>query len=311
MDEMKHLLDRSNILTEKINPRSTAIDALSTAEILQLINEEDATVHMAVQAALPQITQATEYVIQAFRTGGHLRYIGAGTSGRLGVLDASECPPTFSVPPSLVQGYIAGGYRALRKAVEGAEDHPELGEADLRRNRIKPKDVVMGIATGGTTPYVHGALKYARSIGCRTIFFTCTPKEGLGVEADVVIEVLVGPEIITGSTRLKAGTATKLVLNMITTTAMIRWGKVYGNYMVDHMAINTKLVDRGARIIARLAGVSREEGYHFLMAAHKHVKEGIVMAKLGVTYQEARELLQRNEGFVRFAIEDSPARTNP
>lgn len=301
---MDEVVDRGNILTEKRNPKSEKIDTMSTEEIIKLMNEEDAKVHKAVREAIPEITKAADIVHEAFRNGGRLRYIGAGTSGRLGVLDASECPPTFSVDPDLVQGFIAGGYKALREAVEAAEDYPENGKKDCIKHGLKSSDVLMGIATGGTTPYVHGGLDYANSIGCKTIFFTCTHKEDLDVNADVIIEVLVGPELITGSTRMKAGTATKMVLNMITTTAMIKWGKVYGNYMVDHMAINEKLIDRGSRIISELTGVSREEGYEYLHKANKHVKEGIVMAQLDVSYEEAKKLIDEHDGFIRFAFED-------
>ncbi|PIS31177.1 MAG: N-acetylmuramic acid 6-phosphate etherase [Candidatus Marinimicrobia bacterium CG08_land_8_20_14_0_20_45_22] len=300
---MQKILNRSEILTEKINPKSEMIDTFSTEQIIRLINEEDGTVYLAVQKAIPQIVQATEIVSKAFKTGGRLRYIGAGTSGRLGVLDASECPPSFSVPIDLVQGMIAGGWIALRQAVEGAEDFTENGVEDCKANGLQPTDVLMGIATGGTTPYVHGAIQYARSIGCKTIFFTCTPKEGLGVVADVIIEVLVGPELITGSTRLKAGTATKMVLNMITTTAMIKTGKVYGNYMIDHQAINSKLVDRGTRIISELTGLSYQDAYDALMKADKHVKEAVVMVKKGISLEEARRLIREHDGFVRFAFE--------
>ena len=300
---MQKILNRSEILTEKINPKSEMIDTFSTEQIIRLINEEDGTVYLAVQKAIPQIVQATEIVSKAFKTGGRLRYIGAGTSGRLGVLDASECPPSFSVPIDLVQGMIAGGWIALRQAVEGAEDFTENGVEDCKANGLQPTDVLMGIATGGTTPYVHGAIQYARSIGCKTIFFTCTPKEGLGVVADIIIEVLVGPELITGSTRLKAGTATKMVLNMITTTAMIKTGKVYGNYMIDHQAINSKLVDRGTRIISELTGLSYQDAYDALMKADKHVKEAVVMVKKGISLEEARRLIREHDGFVRFAFE--------
>jgi len=301
---MGKIQDRSNILTEKKNLKSLKIDTMSTSEIVKLMNEEDATVAKAVRKVIPEITKAADIVHNAFRNGGRLRYAGAGTSGRLGVLDASECPPTFSVDPDLVQGYIAGGYKALRAAVESAEDYPENGKKDCQEFGLKSKDVLMGIATGGTTPYVHGAIEYANSIGCKTIFFTCTPKKDLGVNADVSIEVLVGPELITGSTRLKAGTATKMVLNMITTTAMIKWGKVYGNYMVDHMAINEKLVDRGSRIISELANISRKEGYEYLHKAKKHVKEGIVMAQLNISFEEARKLIEDHDGFIRFAFKE-------
>ncbi len=304
---MEKILNRSNILTEKINPKSEMIDAMSTEEIIRLINEEDGSVHLTVRKAIPEITKAVDYVVAAFKNGGHLRYFGAGTSGRLGVLDASEIPPTFSVSPEMVQGMIAGGWKALRKAVEGAEDYPENGIEDCKTINLQSNDVLMGIATGGTTPYVHGALKYAKSIGCKTVFFTCTPKEGLGVEedVDVFIEVLVGPELITGSTRMKAGTATKMVLNMITTTAMIKMGKVYGNYMIDHQAINSKLVDRGTRIISTLTGLSYDDAYQALLAADKHVKDAVVMVKKNVSLEKARELISEHDGFIRFAFEKS------
>lgn len=304
---MVKIINRSNILTEKINPKSEMIDAMGTEEIIRLINEEDGTVHLAVRKAIPEITKAVDLVVAAFKNGGHLRYFGAGTSGRLGVLDASEIPPTFSASPEMVQGMIAGGWEALRKAVEGAEDYPENGKKDCKAINLQLNDVVMGIATGGTTPYVHGALKYAKSLGCKTVFFTCTPKEGLGVEedVDVFIEVLVGPELITGSTRMKAGTATKMVLNMITTTAMIKMGKVYGNYMIDHQAINSKLVDRGTRIIATLTGLSYDDAYQALLAADKHVKDAVVMVKKNVSLEKARELISEHDGFIRFAFEES------
>lgn len=304
---MSKIINRSNILTEKINPKSERIDTMSTAEIIRLINEEDATIHLAVQKVIPEIARATDIVVAAFRNGGHLRYIGAGTSGRLGVLDASEIPPTFSASPDMVQGMIAGGWRALREAVEGAEDYQENGEADCKAIGLSSKDVLMGIATGGTTPYVHGGLKYAKFVGCKTIFFTCTPRKGLGIDevVDVFIEVLVGPELITGSTRMKAGTATKMVLNMITTTAMIKLGKVFGNYMIDHQAINAKLVDRGTRIISTLTGLSYDDAYQALLAADKHVKEAVVMVKLNISLDKARQLIEEHDGFIRFAFEDS------
>jgi N-acetylmuramic acid 6-phosphate etherase len=301
---MPKILDRRHILTEKINSKSKEIDKLSTAQIIHLMNEEDATVARSVAAAIPEITQAADFVLAAFKRGGRLRYIGAGTSGRLGVLDASECPPTFSVSPDLVQGFIAGGYDALMKAIEGAEDYPERGAEDCRKYGLRPNDVLMGIATGGTTPYVHGGLEYARSIGCKTVFLTCTLKEDLNVVADVIIEVLTGPELITGSTRMKAGTATKMVLNMITTTAMIRWGKVYGNYMVDHQAINSKLIDRGTRIISELTGLDYKAAYEVLLKADKRVKPAIVMVKKGVSLEEAQRLIKIHDGFIRFAFEN-------
>lgn len=301
---MNDLLDRSNILTEKENPKSTLIDTLSIEEIIKLMNDEDGTVHLAVKKAIPQIVAATDLVFSAIKNGGRLFYVGAGTSGRLGVLDASECPPTFSVPRSMIQGIIAGGYKALRQSIKGAEDNPEYAVNDLKKRKIGRRDVLMGIATGGTTPYVHGAIDYANSIGCKTIFFTCTPGNDLGVDADVIIEVLVGPELITGSTRMKAGTATKMVLNMITTTTMIKLGKVYGNLMVDLKAINAKLYDRGSRIISSLTGLSRGESREALFAAGKSVKVALVMIKKEVSREKAEELVAQHDGFVRFAFEE-------
>ncbi|UCH11209.1 MAG: N-acetylmuramic acid 6-phosphate etherase, partial [Fidelibacterota bacterium] len=250
---------RGHLITEHRNPRSEELDRLSTLEVLELINGEDSAVPGAVRETLPRIAEFVERVVESFLSGGRLIYVGAGTSGRLGVLDASECPPTFSVSPEMVQGVIAGGMPALTRSIEGAEDYPEDGAASMKELDVSPRDCVLGIATGATTPFVHGALEYARQLGAFTGFLVCTDEEVIRGLAEVTIPVVVGPEIVTGSTRMKAGTATKLVLNMITTTAMVRINKTYGNLMVDLKALNAKLWDRGARIISELARLSYDE----------------------------------------------------
>jgi N-acetylmuramic acid 6-phosphate etherase len=272
------------------------------------MNAEDATVATTVRGTREQIARAIDLVVEAFRNGGRLIYIGAGTSGRLGVLDAAECPPTFSVPPTLVTGVIAGGYGALVKSVEGAEDDINAGMATMDTAGVTRNDVVLGIAASGTTPYVRGALGRAQTIGARTIFFTCsTPPRVLAETCDVVINPVVGPEVLTGSTRLKAGTATKLVLNTLTTGAMIRMGKAYGNLMVDLKALSTKLVDRGQRIVMECTGVSRDEARSAIERAEGSVKLAIVMARRGVDAAEARRLLEAANGFVRPVVGDPPA----
>lgn len=277
---------------------------MSIAEAVELINSEDAKIPGAVAACKDQIVAAIELVVAAFRAGGRLIYVGAGTSGRLGVVDASECPPTFLTDPEMVQGVIAGGNGAMFRAVEGAEDSEADGVAVMRERNVGPNDVVFGIATGGTTPYVHGAIRYARRVGARTVFFACVPKEQCDDEADVSIRVLVGPEVITGSTRMKAGTATKLVLNMVTTISMVQLGKVYENLMVDVNAYsNTKLVDRGARIIASITGVDRDKALEFLHAAKGRVKTAIVMHDRHVDRETADQLLARHGGRVRAVLE--------
>ena len=279
-------------LTEQRNPRSTRIDQLSTIEIVDLINAEDRMVAQAVGEEREQIAKAVDLVVDTFKQGGRLFYVGAGTSGRLGVLDSAEMPPTYGTDPELVQGIIAGGYAALVRAQEGAEDRPESGARDLAERGVRKGDFVLGIATSGTTPYVHGALRRAREVGARTGFLLCTyPSEELQRTHDVVIAPLVGPEAITGSTRMKAGTATKLVLNTITTAAMVRTGKVYGNLMVDLQVTCEKLRDRGQRILMETVGIGRDEAGALLDAAGGHVKTAIVMAKLGVNRAEARRRL--------------------
>jgi N-acetylmuramic acid 6-phosphate etherase len=292
-------------LTEQRNPRSTRIDLLSALEITDLINAEDQTVAIAVARERESIARAMELAEDAFRRGGRLIYVGAGTSGRLGVLDASEMPPTFGTDPEMVRGIIAGGYAALVRAQEGAEDVPEDGAAAVDEVDVGPFDFVLGIATSGTTPYVHGALARARERGARTGFLLCTaPPPELLQSHDVVIAPLVGPEVITGSTRMKAGTATKMVLNTITTGAMVLLGKVYGNLMVDLKVTAQKLQDRGERILMETLGVDRDRARELLGEAGGHVKMAIVMGRLGVAREEAQRLLTDAEGLVARVVGD-------
>jgi N-acetylmuramic acid 6-phosphate etherase len=292
-------------LTEQRNPRSTGIDQLSTIEIVDLINAEDRMVAQAVSEEREQIAKCIDLVVATFRQGGRLFYVGAGTSGRLGVLDAAEMPPTFGTDPEMVQGIIAGGYGALVRAQEGAEDKPEDGARDLEQRGVNELDFVLGIATSGTTPYVHGALQRARELGARTGFLLCTyPSEALQRAHDVVIAPLVGPEAITGSTRMKAGTATKLVLNTITTSAMVRIGKVYGNLMVDLQVTCEKLRDRGQRILMETVGVDRDRAADLLDRSGGHVKTAIVMAKLGVDRAAAQQRLAEAGGVLVKVVGD-------
>ncbi len=264
--------------TERRNPRSAEIDTFDPLQLVDLFVSEDATVPAAVGRVREAIAAAVAVVENAFRRNGRLFYVGAGTSGRLGVLDASECPPTFGTPPEMVQGIIAGGHAALIRSVEGAEDRAEAGAEALLERSVTAADVVVGIAASGTTPFVHGALQHARTVGASTIFVTCaTPPPRTRALCDVVIHVDVGPELVTGSTRLKAGTATKLVLNILTTGAMIRIGKTYGNLMVDLQATNAKLRDRGERIIMEVLGVPREAARQALADAKGRVRTAIVM----------------------------------
>jgi N-acetylmuramic acid 6-phosphate etherase len=288
--------------TEKRNRASENLDRLSTQQIVDLINAEDALVPMAVARQRKQIVAAIDVIVERFREGGRLFYVGAGTSGRLGVLDASECPPTFGVPPSLVQGIIAGGRRALVRAAEGAEDHAGDGAESIRKKRIRSGDVVVGLAACGMTPFVHGALKQARQIGAATIFVTCAPEAVRHIPAEIIINPVVGPEVVTGSTRMKAGTATKLVLNMLTTGAMIRLGKVYGNLMVDLRATNEKLRDRSVRIVMEMTRLSRPRARRLLARAQGKVKAAIVMHFRRVDLIRALAILKENGEFLRPAI---------
>ena len=294
-------------LTERRNPRTATIDTASALEIVDLIGAEDATVPAAVARAREDMARAVELIELAFRAGGRLVYVGAGTSGRLGVLDAAECPPTFGTPPEMVVGVIAGGYPALVKSVEGAEDdvNAAIGEMDARR--VGPDDVVVGIAASGTTPFVRAALSRAQTLGARTAIVTCAePPKLLRETCDVCILVLVGPEVVTGSTRMKAGTATKLVLNTLTTASMIRLGKTYGNLMVDLRAWNDKLIDRSERIVMETTGLARTEARGVIDAADGRVKTAIVMARRRVSRDEAERLLEEHEGRLRAIVGDPP-----
>ena len=289
--------------TEARNPASENIDTLSALEIVRLMNAEDARVAQAVGREAESIARAIEVLAERMRRGGRLVYLGAGTSGRLGVLDASECPPSFSTPPELVVGLIAGGYRALTTAVEGAEDRPELAIEDLQKINLSAADVIVGIATSGRTPYVMSGLKHARGLGAFTIGLACNDGSALAEVADLMITPIVGPEVLSGSTRLKAGTATKLVLNMLTTGTMVQLGKTYGNLMVDLKATNSKLVARARRMVATLTGLSEQEAEEQLARCDGELKTAIVALKHGVSAAVARKLLERAGGQLRGALE--------
>jgi len=291
--------------TEKRNPRSANLDELSTLAIVDLINAEDRLVAGAVASQRRRIAEAVDVIVERLRAGGRLFYVGAGTSGRLGVLDASECPPTFGVKPTLVQGIIAGGRRALVRSIEGAEDHPEDGAAAIDRKRVGPGDVVVGLAACGLTPFVHGALRRARRRRAATVCVTCAPEAVRSVPAQIVINPVVGPEVVTGSTRMKAGTATKLVLNTLTTTAMVRLGKVYGNLMVDLRAVNNKLRDRSTRIVMELTGLSRRQAQTLLTRADGQLKAAVVMHFRRVDLERALDILDESDQILRRAIADA------
>ncbi|MBI2505414.1 MAG: N-acetylmuramic acid 6-phosphate etherase [Candidatus Latescibacteria bacterium] len=293
----------ADLLTEQRNPASEHIDELPTLGILALINREDAQVALAVERELTAIASAVELVVEAIRRGGRLFYLGAGTSGRLGILDAAECPPTYNTPPELVQALIAGGAHAVFQAVEGAEDRREQAALDLQERRLSRQDALVGIAASGVTPYVLGGIEYARRLGAATIFFTCSPSAACAVEADVKIAPRVGPEVITGSTRMKAGTATKLVLNMISTASMVRLGKTYGNLMVDLQPKNAKLRDRSCRILATLTTLAEAEASRVLASAGGDLKAALVMGLCKLEPEPARQLLSRCGGRVKEAVQ--------
>jgi N-acetylmuramic acid 6-phosphate etherase len=294
----------SSLSTEQRNPKSMDIDARSTAEILKIINDEDKTVPLAVEKELPYIEQSVEIIVKALKNGGRLLYFGAGTSGRLGVVDASECPPTFGTPYGMIEGFIAGGREAMFRAQEGAEDHEENGVKDVLAAKVTSKDVVCGIAASRRTPYVIGAVKKAKEIGAATLYITCNPRSEFNIkEVDVAMCPYVGPEVVMGSTRMKSGTAQKLVLNMLTTTSMIRMGKVYENMMIDLQMTNKKLVERSKRIVMTITGISYEEAAEYLHKAGGHVKTALVMIRAGVDAEEAKARLARTDGFVRKAID--------
>lgn len=294
-------------LTEQRNPRTEAIDVASSLDIVDLMNAEDRLVPEAVHACRREIARAVDLAVEAFRAGGRLIYVGAGTSGRLGVLDATECPPTFGTPPDMVVGIIAGGLPALTRSQEGAEDDTAAAVHDLDAHGVSAKDLVLGIAASGTTPYVRAALGRAQRLGARTALLTCSDPPGdLAAACDVAMVVRAGPEVLTGSTRLKAGTATKLVLNTITTAAMIRMGKAYGNLMVDLMAWSEKLKDRGERIVMEAAQVDRARARRAIEDAKGSVKLAVVMVRKGVDRDAARRMLDQAGGVVRRAIGDPP-----
>ncbi|MCF8887957.1 N-acetylmuramic acid 6-phosphate etherase [Priestia megaterium] len=291
------------LTTESQNEHTMKIDTASTKEILNIMNKEDQKVALAVQKVLPDVEVAVEFVSESFQKEGRLIYVGAGTSGRLGVLDAVECPPTFSTNPNQVQGLMAGGEKAFVKAVEGAEDNEELGAADLQKIHLNERDTVIGIAASGRTPYVIGALRYAKSVKAKTVALSCNGNSLIGKEADHSIEVVVGPEVLTGSTRLKAASAHKMILNMISTAAMLKVGKAYENLMIDVHVSNEKLKERAIGIICKIMGVSYEQASRTLEEANNEVKTAVVMIKTNENYDTAKMLLNNADGYVRKAIE--------
>ncbi len=292
----------AKLLTEQRNPASTNLDNMSTGEILRLLNAQDKLVPLAVEHEIPYIMQAVELLVHSFRNGGRLLYFGAGTSGRLGVVDASECPPTFGTPPEQVVGVMAGGSAAMFRSQEGAEDNEEQGRRDVDAHHVGPLDTVCGIAASRRTPYVVAAVGRARELGAKTIYVTTNPRSEFNLDVDVAICPEVGPEVLMGSTRMKSGTAQKLVLNMLTTTAMVKLGKTYENMMVDLQLTNQKLVERSKRILMMATGVDYDTAAGYLERAQGHVKSAIVMIKTGVDLDEAHARITRAEGFVRRAI---------
>lgn len=289
--------------TESRNPHTMELDRMSELEIVTAMNQEDAKVPQAVSRCLPQIAQAAAFAVEAFRSGGRMFYLGAGTSGRLGVLDAAECPPTFGVPREMVVGLIAGGDQAFTTAIEGAEDSLTLAEEELKAHDLSGRDFVVGIAASGRTPYVLGGLEYAKSLGCHTAAIACNAGSAVGKAAELAIEVDCGPEVLTGSTRLKSGTAQKLILNMISTASMVRMGKVYQNLMVDVVQTNEKLCVRAENIVMQATGVDRTEARRVIDEAGGSAKTAITMILAGCTAQQAAQRLEAAGGFVRAAIQ--------
>ena len=294
--------DRGHLLTEQAHPFSSELDQLATTQLVQLFCDEDRRPQEAVAAAAPALAAAIDAIAARLAQGGRLFYLGAGTSGRLGVLDAAECPPTFCSPPELVQGVLAGGAAALLRSSEGLEDLEVAGQADLEARGFSAADVLVGIAAGGTTPYVHGGLRHARSLGALAIALACVPADQVPMPADLEIRLITGPELLTGSTRLKAGTATKMALNILSTGVMVRLGKVYGNRMVDVAVTNSKLEDRALRILADLAGVDRIRGADLLAETGGSVKEALLMAKAGIPAAAARASLGDHGQSLRAAL---------
>ena len=292
----------STLITEQRNPNSMHVDSLSALEIVQLMNEEDKQVPLAIEKCLPQIAQAVECIVAAFQQGGRLVYIGAGTSGRLGVLDASECPPTFGVSPEMVKGIIAGGERALRHPIEGAEDSKAQAVVDLQTIHFSSKDVLVGIAASGRTPYVIGALEYAKSLGSVTVSIASNPNSAMANIVDIAIDTVVGPEVLTGSSRLKSGTAQKLVLNMLTTASMILMGKCYQNLMVDVQASNEKLKARAIRIVMQATDCDKALAEETLKQADQNAKLAIMMILSGLDRAQAEALLEKHQGKLQFAL---------
>ncbi len=292
-----------SLATEQRNAASMNIGTASTRDIVEIINTEDHLVPIAVRRELPFVAEAVDIIVDAFKKGGRLIYAGAGTSGRLGILDASECPPTFGTPPEMVQGLIAGGREAVFRSQEGAEDLESNGVDALEEADVAPPDVVCGIAASRRTPYVVGAVRHARAIGCKTLYVTCNPRSEFDLEVDVAMCPVVGPEVVMGSTRMKSGTAQKLVLNMLTTAAMIRMGKVYENMMVDLQETSLKLVERSRRTVMTVTGIDYAEAVEVLKRADGHVKTALVMVLANVPSEEARRRLEEADGFVRPAIQ--------
>ncbi len=295
-------MDLGQLVTESKNDLSKNIDTLATKEMLKVINTEDKKVAEAIELILSEIAESVDFIANAFQNNGRLIYIGAGTSGRLGILDASECPPTYGTDPEQVIGLIAGGHRAILQAVENAEDDKQAGRNDLKKIHLSNKDVVVGIAASGRTPYVISAMEYARDLGAKVISLTCNPKSEMNAIADVCLTPVVGPEVITGSSRMKAGTAQKLVLNMLTTGSMIRTGKVYGHLMVDVAATNAKLVERQKNIVMEATGCDRQTAEHVLVQSGGDCKTAVVMVLTETDFSRADELLRKNNGFIRAAI---------
>ena len=292
----------STLITEQRNPNSMNVDSLSALEIVQLMNEEDKQVPLAIEKCLPQIAQAVERIVAAFQQGGRLVYIGAGTSGRLGVLDASECPPTFGVSPEIVKGIIAGGERALRHPIEGAEDSKTQAVVDLQTIQFSSKDVLVGIAASGRTPYVIGALEYAKSLGSVTVSIASNPNSAMANIVDIAIDTVVGPEVLTGSSRLKSGTAQKLVLNMLTTASMILMGKCYQNLMVDVQASNEKLKARAICIVMQATDCDKALAEETLKQADQNAKLAIMMILSGLDRAQAEALLEKHQGKLQLAL---------
>ena len=300
---MKNLEERGHLLTEQINPESQNLDQMTSLELVELFNREDAKTLNAIAQARTQLAQAIDSAAEALSRGGRLFYVGAGTSGRLGVLDAAECPPTFCTPPELVQGIIAGGAGALVRSSEDLEDRAEDGAEAIAHRQVTELDVVVGITAGGTTPFVHGALQAARQRGAKTILIACVPVDQVSSEADLDIRLLVGPEVLAGSTRLKAGTVTKMALNILSTGVMVRLGKVYGNRMVDVAVTNKKLHDRALRILQDLTNLKREEAGYLLERSGRQVKLALLMHWTGLEQAEGNRLLSENHGNLRRAVQ--------